>query len=849
MGRARTWSWRWILGLATALLVSTLAAQAPPVRDAADLQLALDKLQVLGSVLYLAAHPDDENAALLAYFSRGRGLRTAYLSLNRGEGGQNRIGPEQGTALGAIRTQELRAGRRLDGAEQYFARTVDFGYCKTPERALAKWGHQEALADVVWIYRLFRPDVVVTRFFPTQTNTHGHHTASAILAVEAFKAAGDPARFPEQLAWVKPWQPTRLYWNHYLRPGDASAPAASGRLTLDAGQYEPLLGRSYAELGAESHSQHRTQAYGEVARRGPVPEVLELLAGSPARNDPFEGLDTSWKRVPGGMTVAPFLARARQEYRPERPAAVLPLLLKAKAAMDAMGADPWVQVKRAELLEAIRCAAGIWVEALADRQTLVPGQPVGVTATILARNAAGVALTGLDALGEHRGPSGLGVNQPVRTTFQFTLPADTPLSQPYWADPGPTPNLNPRGTPDQAGRAEGSPPLTVTFHLSAQGVAFDLAAPVRFRQRDPVLGERWQPLAVVPPVVVTFARPVQVFGDDTPRPVELTVAAAGAPAAGRLRFQPSPGWRVEPAELPFTLDRPGEERSLSVRLVPPAQPGLGSLGVQVETGGASRPARSLVRLDYPHIPLQTLLPLASVKLARTDLRLGGMAIGYVAGSGDGIPECLRPLGYHVDLLSDGDLASLDLRGYDAVVVGIRAFNTRPALAQLNQRLLDYVAAGGTEIVLYMVDQGLVTPELGPYPFRVSRTRVTDEASPMAVLAPDHPLLERPNRITQADFQGWVQERGTYFAEDWDARYQPVFATQDAGEQPAAGCLITARHGKGWFVYTGLSFFRQLPEGVPGAYRLFANLLALGGTDGKIAEPVPAPSGTSAPATP
>jgi len=325
--------------------------------------------------------------------------------------------------------------------------------------------------------------------------------------------------------------------------------------------------------------------------------------------------------------------------------------------------------------------------------------------------------------------------------------------------------------------------------------------------------------------------------------------AVGAPAAGRLRFQASPGWRVEPAELPFLVDEADGEQSLSVDLVPPEQPGTGSLRVQVETGGGFQPARSLVRIDYPHIPLQTLLPPASVKVVRVDLRLGGRKIGYVVGAGDEIPGSLRPLGYRVDLLSDEDLADDDLGSYDAIVVGIRAFNTRPALARLNRRLLDYVAGGGTEIVLYSVDQGLVTSALGPYPFRVSRTRVTDEASTMDVLAPEHPLLSRPNRITAADFQGWVQERGTYFAQGWDPRYQPVFATRDPGEPASGGCLITARHGKGWFVYTGLSFFRQLPEGVPGAYRLFANLLALGGTDGKIAEPAPAPSGTSAPATP
>jgi LmbE family N-acetylglucosaminyl deacetylase len=822
---------RAILAPILALFAPWLPAQAPPARDAAELQQALDKLQVLGSVLYLAAHPDDENAALLAYFSKGRNLRTAYLSLTRGEGGQNRIGPELGAPLAAIRTQELLAGRRLDGAEQYFSRAADFGFCKTPEVALGKWGHEEVLADTVWVIRKFRPDVIVTRFSPTQRNTHGHHTASAILAVEAFRAAADPARFPEQLAWVRPWQAARLFWNSWHPQEELAALAPGSYLTVEAGAYFPLLGKSFNELAAESHSLHRSQGYGEIPRRGRNPEILELLAGQPAHTDPLEGIDLTWGRVPDGGRIADLLAQARRQYRPERPEEILPLLLEAKAAMDPLAADPWVRVKREELVEVIRCAAGIWVEAVAERQTTAAGAPLKVTACVLVRNRVQVDLTGYGALGERPRRASLRMDEPLREALELTLPAGTPCTQPYWADPGPSPGLHPGGDPDQAGLAEPAPPLAVTFHLAACSVAFDLTAPVRFRLRDPVLGERWQPLAVAPAVLVDFRRPVQVLGDGGPRRLDLTLSAGGGPASGTLRFQPSPGWRVEPAELPFTLAAAGEQRSLSLQLFPPPEPGTGTLTALADLPGGTVPARSLVRVDYPHIPLQTLFPLAQVKLARVDLRLGGRRIGYVAGSGDDLPECLRALGYQVDLLSDGDLAEGRLEVYDAIVVGIRAFNTRPALAGLNGRLLDYVAGGGTEVVQYSVDAGLVTPALAPHPFHITRTRVTDAASPVTFLDPDHPLLAHPNRITQADFQGWVQERGTYFAEAWAPPFRPVLETWDPGEKPSGGGLIAAPHGKGWFIYTGLTFFRQLPAGVPGAYRLFANLLALGGRDG------------------
>ena len=821
-----TWR-RLVLVPLLALLAPQLPAQAPGPRDAAELQLALDKLQVLGSVLYLAAHPDDENPALLAWFSKGRKLRTAYLSLTRGDGGQNCIGSERGEALAALRTQELLAARRLDGAEQYFTRAVDSGFSKSSAETLDSWGHAAVLADVVWTLRRLRPDLVVTRFSPDRGDTHGHHTASARLAVEAFRAAADPSRFPEQLAWVKPWQATRILWNSYRPEGEPGA-----ALTLEVGGYDPLLGRSYPELGAESHSQHRSQAFGEVAVRGPRRERFELLDGLPAKADLFEGIDLTWGRVAGGAPVAALLAQARRDYRPERPADILPPLLQAKVALDRLPAGPWVLQKRGELVEAIRAAAGLWVEAVADRQAVAPGEPLAVTATVIARNPAQVLLAGCTLEPAEAGPGRsrqvpLAVNEPVRETFQVTLPQGTPCSQPYWLGDDPGAALHLAGTPEQAGRAENGPALSVTFHLAAQGVAFDLTAPVQFRLRDQVLGERWQPLAVVPPVLVNFSQPVQVLGDGGGRRISLVATAGKAQATGVLRLQVSPGWRVEPAEFRFALARQGDAVRLSALLTPPASAQTGALAVQLETGGGTQPARGVLRIDYPHVPLQTLFPLARVKLVRLDLRQGGRRIGYVMGSGDDLPACLRPLGYQVDLLTDEDLAEADLGGYAAIVVGIRAFNTRPGLVQLNSRLLDYVARGGTEIVQYSVDHDLLLPSVGPFPFRISSSRVTDETAAMTFLAPDQPLLNRPNRITRQDFEGWVQERGTYFAADWDPRYLPVFSLGDPGEAPSSGSLIVAPHGKGHFVYTGLAFFRQLPAGVPGAYRLLANLLALG----------------------
>ncbi|MCE1204558.1 MAG: PIG-L family deacetylase [Holophagaceae bacterium] len=829
--------------LAPFVLVATalpwLQAQVP-VRDAAELQKQLDRLQTLGSVLYIAAHPDDENTAVLATLSKGRNLRTAYLSITRGGGGQNLIGPELGDGLAAIRTQELLAARRLDGAEQFFTSAVDFGFSKTAEESLRLWHHDTVLGDVVRTIRTFRPDVILTRFPPDTRAGHGHHTASAMLAIEAFAAAADPTRFPEQLkAGLRPWQATRLLWNHFRFTEDAPKPAP-GSLTLDVGTFDPLLGRSHGELAAESRSQHRSQGFGVLAQRGAREESFELLAGQPAKADLFEGIQLGWSRFPGTGEVAARLLEARQGFRPERPAASLPALLKARSALlalpTALRAEPLVQAKAAELEDLLRAAAGLWVEAIADRQRLAPGDRLAVNAAVLARGGSPLVLESmiLEAV-TPEGPRTLEArpdgnplpdNAPRKESFAFTVPATTPLAQPHW--------LGGPGAEAWAGLPESPAPFRLRARVALPGGSFDAVVPVQFRFRDPVLGERYQPLAVVPTAFVHLEEGVQVFEGPGAKEVRLKVIAGAARAAGRVRLQvPSP-WKVEPAERAFALSRAGEEQEISFRLTPPASTASGDLRVEVDTGAGFAVARGLVKLDHPHIPLQTLLPEARARVERFDLKHNGHRIGYVMGAGDDIPQALRRLGYEVDLLSDEALAREDLGRFDAIVLGIRAYNTRPALQTLKERLHAYVAGGGTEVVLYTVNTGfpginaaMVTDAIGPYPFKVGRKRVTDETVPVRLLQPGHPVFHLPNELTAKDFEGWVQERSLYHAEGWDARYTPLLGMADPGEAEDAGALIVAQHGKGHYVYTGLAFFRQLPDGVPGATRLFANLLSLG----------------------
>ena len=822
-----------------ATVLASLQAQVP-TKDGADLQKQLDRLQTLGSVLYIAAHPDDENTAVLATLSKGRNLRTAYLALNRGGGGQNLIGHELGDSLAVIRTQELLAARRIDGAEQFFTSAVDFGYSKTAEESLRIWNHVQVLGEVVQTIRTFRPDVILSRFPPDERAGHGHHIASALLAIEAFRAAADPARYPEQVrAGLLPWQARRLLWNHFLFTDIAPKPAP-GSLTLDVGAYDPLLGRAYSELAAESRSQHRSQGFGVLANRGQREETFELLAGQPAKTDLFEGIDLSWSRFSGTSEVASLLREARQEFRPERPAEILPQLFKARRALGALALDlqlePLVRAKSVELEELIRACAGLWVEAIADRQSAAPGDPLKVEAAVLVRGGGPMVLDSLTL--EAVAPEGRTIlelrkdgtplpdNQSRKASFTFAVPLKTPLSQPHW--------LGGPGAEAWAGLPESPAPFRLRVQLSRPEGSFEVVVPVRFRFRDPVLGERYQPLVVVPPALVNLVDGVQMFAEHQARVVRLRVIAGAAAVSGRVRLRVPSGWQATPADQTFALTRPGEEKELSFDLTPPASAASGELAVEVDLGAGYTAARSLVKLDYPHIPLQTLLPEARARLERLDLKHNGHRIGYIMGAGDDIPQALRRIGYDVELMTDEALAREDLARFDAIVLGIRAFNTRPALRTLRERLHTYVAAGGTEVVLYTVNSrfasinaAMVTDAIGPFPFKIGQKRITDETAPVRFLQPNHPVFHVPNEITAKDFEGWIQERSLYHADDWDARYTPLLAMADPGEAEDKGALLVAEHGKGRYVYTGLAFFRQLPDGVPGATRLFANLLALG----------------------
>jgi LmbE family N-acetylglucosaminyl deacetylase len=792
----------------------------------------LRDLRGTGSVLFIAAHPDDENTRLIAYLANGRGYRTGYLSLTRGDGGQDLLGPEFGDELGVIRTEELLAARRIDGGRQFFTRARDFGFSKDYRTTLAIWGRSEVLGDVVRVIRTFRPDVIITRFSPQPSATHGHHTASAVLALEAFRLAGDPHAYPEQLSTLAPWQPKRVLWDGLGRTPGAAATAAGG-LSLDLGGYDPVLGESYGEIAARSRSMHQSQGMGSLGTRGSAIEHFEVLAGAPATGDILEGVDATWARFPGGAGIDAAVDDLIAHFNPLDPAASVPGLLALRLRLAALPADPVVADQARRLDRVLQACLGLYVETTAARADVVPGEAMHLRHTALRRTSVPVRWLGVrypggtEIIGESRT---LPFNRAVVRESVQTLPADTPVSQPYWLrEPG-TPGLFRVDDPALIGRPDNPPayPLEEVFEVGGQTLVIP-DEPVDVSV-DPLRGEVRRRLEVVPPVSLAFGDALELWAPGTTRPAVVEVTAARGGIEGQLRLEPAAGWQVSPAAQPFHFAAPGARARFTFLITAPNRSAQAEIAADAEIAGGHYGTRR-TELQYGHIPPILLQPRATLHAVSLDLAIRGRAVGYLPGAGDEVAESLARMGYAVTQLTGADLTPERLRGFDAVVLGIRAFNTRTDLAAHLPALFAWVEAGGTVVEQYNTPNELMTTRLAPYELRLSRNlpdhRITDPAAPLTWLVPDHPVFTTPNRLGPADFAGWVQERGLNFPDRWDAHFQPLLEGGDAGETPLRGALLVARCGRGYFVATGLSFFRQLPEGVPGAYRLFANLVSLG----------------------
>lgn len=812
-----------------------VCAQTPASHSSAEIYLQLKKLKVLGSVLYMAAHPDDENTRLLGWLAKERLYRTGYLSLTRGDGGQNLIGDEQGIELGLIRTQELLSARRIDGAEQFFSRAFDFGFSKSTEEALEKWGRDKILSDAVWVIRRFQPDVIITRFPPDSRAGHGHHSASAVLAHEAFKAAADPKRFPEQLKYgVQPWKVKRIMWNTFSF-GNTNT-TSNDQLKIEVGDYNAILGKSYGEIAAVSRSQHKSQGFGVAGSRGAQLEYFAFTDGEPAKNDLMDGVNTSWSRVEGGAAIDAMIDQLLAGYSIAHPEQSVPALVKLYTAVKDIKDNYWKTQKLEEIQHLIEMCSGLFMEATSPGELAVQGDTMRVNISL--NNRSGVAVTlnrvSLDVMDSTLNKP-LETNRNLNFSKSFYVFNNKPVSQPYWLEHKMSDGSFTVQDQLLIGKPENNAAYEAKFEVTIEGLRLTFTKPVMYKHTDPVKGEQYQPLVVVPPATVTTDPSIVIFRKGQKQKAEIAIDVTAnkpfnnytAKVSKRLTYDNS-----TQTDTNFTL-QPGLQKqylfNIDNTMLRNKDQDFVQAFVELRNGKEEQPAylnRSSIR--YDHIPHIHYFYQDAIKVLNMDLKTVGKRIGYIEGAGDKVPVALLQMGYEVTVLKEKDITPFNLKQFDAVITGIRAYNVHDYLETKYAVLMDYVKEGGNLIVQYNTSNFIstVSSKIGPYPFAISRNRVTDENAKVDFLLPNHAVLNYPNKITEKDFEGWVQERGIYFADKTDAAYEMPLSMADPNEKAHTGSLIIANYGKGTFVYTGLVFFRELPAGVPGAYRLLANMIAL-----------------------
>ena len=812
-----------------------LHAQEPEKLNASEIFQEIKKLNFLGSVLYIGAHPDDENTRLISYFSNEKNARTAYLSLTRGDGGQNLIGPELREQLGLIRTQELLAARSIDGGEQFFTRANDFGYSKTPDETLRIWNKEKVLSDVVWIIRNFKPDLIINRFdHRTPGSTHGHHTSSAILSLEAFEAAADPDKFPEQLEFTETHQTKRVYFNTspwFYGEQEAFEKANKNKfVSFDTGVYFPLLGLSNSEISSLSRSQHQSQGFGSTGSRGSQMEYLEPIKGDTIRSqNVFKGIDTSWNKLEGGAEIGKILTQVEENFNFKNPAASLPQLLDAYKLIRELPDEHWRELKTKEIKNVIYASAGLFLEAVANQESTTSQDSVQVKLEAINRSDFPITLSSVELSPNNsklQPEVELKNNENWQNEINLKIPENTSYTIPYWLKEEANNGMYKVENQELIGLAE-TPMLTMgLFNLDFNGVIISFQRPIVYKYNDPVFGETYQPFEIIPEVSISFANEGLIFENSEPKKISVKLTSGKANVEGTLSLSAGKGWNIKPDTHKFQLQQKGNTTTINFTVFPPEKQDEIFIIPTAKIDG-KKFSEKLISIDYEHIPKQNLVVPSKLKVARLEIEKKGELIGYIEGAGDVVPESLEQIGYRVNKLNAATISPSSLQKYDAVVLGIRALNTVEALKYKQQVLFDYVKNGGNLIVQYNTSRGLVTENISPLPLELSRDRVTDETAEVRFLAKNHPILNYPNKITKNDFENWVQERGLYFPGAWSEEFTPILSMNDKNENPKNGSLLVAQYGEGYFIYSGLSFFRQFPAGVPGAYRLFANMISIG----------------------
>lgn len=816
----------------------SIQAQQPVKPNSSEIYESIKKLNFLGSVLYVAAHPDDENTRLISYMANHVKARTAYLSLTRGDGGQNLIGPEIRELLGVIRTQELLTARAIDGGEQIFTRANDFGYSKHPEETLEIWNKDAVLSDVVLAIRQFQPDIIINRFDHRRAGqTHGHHTSSAMLSIEAFDLANDKTVNPEQLENVNVWQPKRLFYNtSWWRYGSRENFEKQDKTNLigfDTGIYYASSGLSNSEIAALSRSQHKSQGFGNTGSRGSEMEYIELVKGNMPTNKTnlFEGIDTSWNRLKGGLDIGRILKDVENKYDFRNPSTSIPKLVEAYVLIQNLEDQHWKTQKTKEIKDIIAACSGLYLEAITTFNHATLNENMTLMLELINRSNISMSLV------SYINPNGLHINKGIalknnddiriEESFNVSLPnTDNIITTPYWLTEKGSLGMYIANDKSLIGKPETPDLFNVTFKININGITIPFTKPVVFKMNDPVKGEVYKPFEVIPDATAKIAEKVIIFDSDSERELVISVRAGRDNLIGNVELCYPENWNVSPKNYAINISNKGEQQNVVFKIIPPKNQAEGLIS-PIVTVDNKQYTDELIEIDYEHIPYQTVLLPSESKIVRLDIKKKGENIAYIAGAGDVVPESLQQIGYNVLIISPENITPENLSQFDAVVIGIRAYNTVDDLKFKQDILFEFVNNGGNMIVQYNTSHRLKVDNLAPYNLELSRDRVTDEFAEVKFLAPNHPVLNYPNKISQNDFEGWTQERGLYFPNSWAKEFIPILAMNDKGESSKKGSLLVAQYGKGYYIYTGLSFFREFPAGVSGAYRLFANMLSLG----------------------
>lgn len=826
---------KYILTLVLLLGTARFTYSQSEQRSSSEILQAFSKLRTTASVLYIAAHPDDENTRLLTYLSKERNMRTAYLSLTRGDGGQNLIGKEQAEYLGLIRTNELLQARKVDGGEQYFTRANDFGYSKTPEETFKFWNKDSILSDVVWVIRNFKPDVIICRFPTTGEGGHGHHTASAILAIEAFDAAADPKKFSDQLKHTSTWQAKRIFWNTFNFGGTNTT--SPEQIKIDVGGFNPLLGKSYGEIAAESRSMHKSQGFGSAKTRGTQLEYFKILKGDSVKTDIFEKIDPSWNRFPKTEEIRNTIDELINSYDPFLPSGSTARLLKLRSLLKTTNSsDPnlkgWIAQKLKETEKLLQDVSGIYIEATNNSYSVIAGDKLELSLTAINRGQSAFRIQRIiwPSKSDTVLTKDLLTNIPLTVKHREQLAKDIQPNGPYWLEePLEAPGRFKVRRKELLGLPETPTTIEVIAECYFENERFDIKVPVVYKSTDPVKGEQYRRLEVIPAATVQLSEKLLIFTAKESKKFQLTIRSYTDSIQGIVKINAPSGWKID-QNIPFDVKGKNNESTIQINIEPEENAIDGKLSIMLESNHGKF-NRSLERITHEHIPPQFLLTPAEIKIQTMALEKKDINIGYIPGAGDDVPAALRQAGYAVTILTDEMIASMDLSPFSAIITGVRAYNTNEKLQILYPKLMIYVENGGNLLVQYNTNNriGPLNAKIFPYSFTITRDRVTDEQSPVSFIDDSDPVLKFPNKITQEDFKNWIQERGIYFAGESDKKFRQVLMLNDPGEKPTSGSIIIAPHGKGNLIYTGLAFFRQLPAGVEGAFRLFANLIATPGT--------------------